>query len=89
MKNGWTKLALSLIALTLGGCATFQKLPPIAADSLDYKRTDSFGGTIITAKDIKKAADGTITAGSVTWNTTYPLFSVTLTVTGYKQDPVK
>lgn len=75
---------LSMLALLCGGCASSFKLPEVAGKSVTYSRKDTFGGTTITAKGVQVTATE-ILAEVVTWNTTYPQFSLVVTVEGFSQ----
>lgn len=85
-----TKLILIVAAcLALTGCSTpgkkTFKLPNISGESVTYSRTDPFGGTQIEATNVK-VTDETVTAETASWNTTYPAFTVKLTVKGYRRE---
>lgn len=75
-------LLLLLCVVALSGCATYQKLPEITAESFDYRRTDPFGGTQIHADKVQNLPDKVI-AENVTWSTTYPQFTVAISVKNY------
>lgn len=84
MKSKTTTLAaLCIVILFFTGCASYS-LPPIAADQIEYHRTDPFGGTLVKATGVK-ITDQTITAETASWVTHYPSFSVTVEVKGYKR----
>jgi hypothetical protein len=77
-------ILVGLLALT--GCSTLQKLPPINAEEFTYERRDPAGGTKITAKNVKSnLAKNEVSADEVDWNTTYPMFSISVSVKGYSQ----
>lgn len=73
---------LLLTALVLSGCS--YTLPAVSGDSITYVRRDPLGGTDIKATGVK-VTDTHITAQSATWTTTYPQFSISLTVENYRQ----
>lgn len=75
-----------VVNLSFTGCtSTLQKLPPINADSFIYERHDPMGGSVVTAKKVTLAGDGSVSADEAEWNTTYPQFGVHVKVIGYKQ----
>lgn len=79
------KLALVACALCFTGCMNIQ-LPPVSASKVEYHRTDPLGGTHVTATDVAvDHAAGVVRAKSVTWNTTYPSFSIQATITDYER----
>ncbi len=80
-------LAAGCVAPFSGCMSTLMKLPPISGDVIQYDRTDSFGGTHITAKGVKARPDGTLDAEEAEWTTTYPQFTFHVKVVGYKQGP--
>ena len=77
---------LCLLALT--GCASSYKLPNVSGDSVVYSRTDPLGGTQIEATNVV-VTPTEVRADTASWNTTYPSFSVKLTVKGYKRERTK
>ena len=81
-------LLLLIAALSLTGCASKYTLPNIQGESVTYSRTDPLGGTQIEATNVK-VTDTEVTADTASWNTTYPSFSVKLTVKGYKRERSK
>lgn len=76
--------AFAIAAFCLTGCASSFKLPEVAGKSVTYRRTDPFGGTTVSATNVVVTAEE-IRAGSVTWTTGYPQFSISLTVEEYVQ----
>jgi hypothetical protein len=75
-------------ALLLGGCASLKNLPPISAESFNYSRHDTAGGTDIAAtKLVYDSKTRTVKAESVTWTTIYPFISFSVSVKGYVQEP--
>jgi hypothetical protein len=78
------RLAALLALVLLTSCSTLQKLPDISGDSFDYSRKDPLGGTIIHAEGVVNTAEY-IQAAAVTWNTTYPQWSVSVSIKNYKQ----
>lgn len=78
-----TKIILFLAALLLSGCASY-RLPDVTAQEVNYRRTDPFGGTQITAKNVRSGANS-ITADEAMWVTTYPSFSISVTLRGYER----
>lgn len=83
MKTKLTVL-LALAALALSGCASRYSLPEIAGKSVEYRRFDPFGGTVITAKGVEVTATE-VTADEAVWDTKYPTWGVYLKVEGYKR----
>lgn len=71
--------------VALAGCKNFE-LPEVAASEVEYRRSDPFGGTQISATGVKidKAA-GLLKADSAEWSTTYPSFSINARVKDYEQ----
>ena len=83
------KTVILLVALlALSGCASKYTLPNIQGESVTYSRTDPLGCTQIEATNVK-VTDTEVTADTASWNTTYPSFSVKLTVKGYKRERSK
>lgn len=81
-----TKITLlALLALCLTGCVS-QKytLPNVSGEAVTYSRTDPLGGTQIEATNVV-VTDTEVRADTASWNTTYPSFTVKLTVKGYKR----
>ncbi len=79
------KLALVACALCFTGCMNIN-LPPVSASKVEYHRTDPLGGTHVVATGVSVDHDkGTVSAKSVTWNTTYPSFSIQATITDYER----
>lgn len=78
-------LILFVICLLLTGCS--YTLPAVSGDSVTYVRTDPLGGTKVEATGVKVTPEA-VTAETASWTTTYPSFSVSLTVKGYKRDRV-
>jgi PBP1b-binding outer membrane lipoprotein LpoB len=77
--------AIALAAILLSGCASIT-LPEVTAGKIEYHRTDPLGGTHITAIGVQVDREkGVVTAETVTWNTTYPAFSVQATITDYER----
>lgn len=78
-------LLVLLAALLLGGCSAMpQNLPAVVADEIAYQRNDPLGGSVITAKNVN--VDGEhVRAEEASWKTTYPAFSISLHVKGYKR----
>lgn len=80
-------LLTAVLALT--GCSSSRYvLPNVSGESITYSRTDPLGGTQIEATGVK-VTDEAVTADTASWNTTYPSFSVKLTVKGYKRERSK
>lgn len=77
-------LLVGSVVLSFSGCASLN-LPPISGDSVDYKRTDPAGGTQIHAEGVTLNKDGTVNAALLTWNTTYPFFTVSVTAKNVKE----
>jgi hypothetical protein len=84
MKTTIVRTVLALAILALSGCATGYKLPLVEGESMTYSRTDPLGGTQIEATEVK-VTEKEVTAETASWNTTYPAFTVKLTVKGYKR----
>lgn len=81
-----TKLIiLALMALCLTGCASNYRLPNVSGDSVVYSRNDPLGGTQIEATNVV-VTETEVRADTASWNTTYPSFSVKLSVKGYKRE---
>ena len=77
-------LLILLLALSTGpGCMNLT-LPPISAESFIYDRKDTFGGTHIVAKGVV-VDDTSVRAERVTWVTTYPFISLSLSVEKYER----
>lgn len=75
-----------LLALASAGCSTLQKLPPITASEIDYKRTDPLGGTTVHAEEVvTDPATNTVRAKSITWEIIYPQWTVHLSAKDYVQ----
>lgn len=72
-------------ALALTGCASNYRLPNIQGESVTYQRTDPLGGTKIDATNVR-VTDTEVQADTASFNTTYPSFSVSLTVKGYRRE---
>lgn len=83
-RNPVFALAALLVALGSGGCMSRFTLPEVSGSSLEYKRTDSLGGTTISASNVE-VTETEVKAERASWVTTYPQFSVSLTVTDYKR----
>ncbi len=72
-------------ALLFAGCmGRTYALPLVQGESVTYSRTDPLGGTQIEATGVKVTKEE-VTADTASWNTTYPTFTVKLTVKGYKR----
>lgn len=72
--------------LSCVGCQTL-KLPAVTADIFDYKRSDTWGGTVIHAEAVK--SDGaTVSAAVVQWNTTYPFFNIAVSAKNFTQSSI-
>jgi uncharacterized protein YcfL len=79
-------VVLSLVLFTLSGCSTLRKLPAINAEEFVYERHDPAGGTKITAKNVKAdPKKGDVSADEVSWITSYPMISISITAKGYSQ----
>jgi hypothetical protein len=80
------KPLLLIAILASAGCSSISsiRLPEINADTISYRRTDLAGGTQITATGVTNDAQR-VTAERVTLVTTYPMFSVSVEVTGYSR----
>ncbi len=80
-----TILALALL-VSLTGCVTSRthKLPPISADKLTIIHTDPAGKIEASAAGVK-VTEATITAESVRWEISYPLWHDIVLAEGYKQ----
>lgn len=76
---------LALVALAMTGCATRFELPNVSGDSVTYHRTDPLGGTKIEATGVE-VTDTEVRAETASWTTSYPQFSVTLTVKNYRRE---
>jgi len=83
------KIALLLACVGLSGCTSFT-LPEVTAGKVEYHRTDPLGGSHVTAIGVRVDREaGVVRAESVTWNTTYPAFSVQATITDYERKLTK
>ena len=81
-------LLLTCATLFFGGCASLKNLPPITAESFNYSRHDTAGGTdIVATKLAYDSKTKTVKAESVTWTTVYPFISFSVSVKGYVQEP--
>jgi len=77
-------ILLVIVALALSGCATSYNLPAITAKEFEYNRTDPAGGTQVKAKNVR-VEDDRVKADEASWNTTYPAFSLRVSVKGYER----
>lgn len=78
-----TRILLAIAALALSGCASY-KLPDVAGRSVEYRRFDPFGGTVITAKGVE-VTETEVRAEEAVWDTKYPTWGVYLKVEGYRR----
>lgn len=81
-------MILLIAALALSGCASRYTLPNVSGDAVTYSRTDPLGGTQIEATNVKVTNEA-VTADTASFNTTYPAFTVKLTVKGYRRERTK
>jgi hypothetical protein len=84
--NSCKGLALVGLMVLLTGCSTLRKLPAINAEEFTYERHDPAGGTKITAKNVKSdPSQDQVSADEVSWITSYPMISISVTAKGYSQ----
>jgi hypothetical protein len=77
------KTLLAILVLGASGCASYT-LPPITAQKIVYDRKDPIGGTHIEAVGVRVDA-GMVRADRATWVTTYPAWSISVTVEDYSR----
>lgn len=77
------KKLIILVPLLICGCSSYN-LPQVQGQNVVYHRTDPFGGTTIEAKGVN-VTETYVSAEHASWNTTYPTWSVQLSVDGFKQ----
>lgn len=86
--NLFSKILILMLPFTLAGCLSRINIPEISAESIEYRRTDPFGGsTIIITKPSVTETD--VTCEEYSRVTTYPSFNQSITVKNYHRKRAK